>query len=157
MTPDFLDIVLRLAAATGAGMILGINRELKDKPAGVRTHALVALGAAVIPLIASLPPTDGTSVSRALQGVITGIGFLGAGVILRKLEAGTVHGLTTAATIWLAAALGAACGLGYWSIAAVAAALALLILVLGVPFERQLRRQEGLDPADREAREERRH
>jgi putative Mg2+ transporter-C (MgtC) family protein len=155
MTPDFFDIVLRLAAATGSGMILGINRELKDKPAGVRTHALVALGAAVIPLIASLPPTDGTSVSRALQGVITGIGFLGAGVILRKLDSGTVHGLTTAATIWLAAALGAACGLGYWSIAAVASALALLVLVLGVPLERQIRRSEGLDPSDREARDER--
>ncbi|MGQ0641065.1 MAG: MgtC/SapB family protein [Gemmatimonadaceae bacterium] len=152
--PDFLEIVLRLGAATIAGMILGINRELKDKPAGVRTHALVALGSAIVPLIASLPPTDGTSVSRALQGVITGIGFLGAGVILRKMESGTVHGLTTAATIWLAAALGAACGLGYWSVAAVAAAIALLVLVLGVPFERELRRHEGLDPADREAREE---
>ena len=154
MTPDFFEVVLRLVAAAGAGMILGINRELKDKPAGLRTHALVALGAAVVPLIASLPPSDGTSVSRALQGVITGIGFVGAGVILRKLDSATVHGLTTAATIWLAAALGAACGLGYWSVAAVAAAIALLILVLGVPLERGLRHREGLDPADRETREE---
>jgi putative Mg2+ transporter-C (MgtC) family protein len=153
MTTDFLDVVLRLGAAALVGMILGINRELKDKPAGVRTHALVALGAAIIPLIASLPPTDGTSVSRALQGVITGIGFVGAGVIIRNLEAGTVHGLTTAATVWLAAGLGAACGLGYWSVAAVASAIALLILVLGVPFERTLRRSEGMDPRDREERD----
>lgn len=126
-------------------MILGINRELKDKPAGVRTHAIVALGAAIITLLASLPPTDGTSASRALQGVITGIGFLGAGVILRDMTARTIHGLTTAGTIWLAACLGAACGLGYWSVAAVGAAIALLILVLGIPFERQLRRFEQRD------------
>ena len=145
MTTDFADIVLRLVAAAAAGMILGINRELKDKPAGVRTHAIVALGAAIITLLATLPPSDGTSVSRALQGVITGIGFLGAGVILRDQGLGTIHGLTTAGTVWLSACLGAACGLGYWSVAAVGAAIALLILVLGVPFERQLRRFESRD------------
>jgi putative Mg2+ transporter-C (MgtC) family protein len=147
MTSEFFDVVLRLVAATAAGLILGINRELKDKPAGVRTHAIVALGASIITLIATLPPTDGTSVSRALQGVITGIGFLGAGVILRNEQGGTVQGLTTAGTIWLAAALGAACGLGYWSVAAVAAAIALLVLVLGVPIERHLRKQDT-NPAE---------
>ncbi len=152
MTTDFFDIVLRLVAAAGAGMILGINRELMDKPAGVRTHAIVALGAAIITLLASLPPTDGTSASRALQGVITGIGFLGAGVILRDKAVGTIHGLTTAGTIWLAACLGAACGLGYWSVAAVAAAIALLILVLGMPFERQLRRFEQRNDGDPDRR-----
>lgn len=138
----FSDIVLRLFAATLAGMILGINRELKDKPAGVRTHAIVALGASVITLLATLPPHDSTSASRALQGVITGIGFLGAGVILRDMAGTMVHGLTTAATIWLAACLGAACGLGYLSVAATASAIALLILILGVPFERRLRRSD---------------
>jgi putative Mg2+ transporter-C (MgtC) family protein len=148
MTPDFLDIVLRLVAAVAAGMILGINRELKDKPAGVRTHAIVALGASIITLIATLPPSDATSTSRALQGVITGIGFLGAGVILRDMQAGTVQGLTTAGTIWLAACLGAACGLGYWSVAAAAAAVALLILTLGIPFERTLRRYDREDDDD---------
>lgn len=150
MTPQFSDIVIRLLAAAAAGMILGINRELKDKPAGLRTHSIVALGAAMITLVATLPPTDGTSASRALQGVITGIGFLGAGVILRDMTGRTIHGLTTAATIWLAACLGAACGLGYWSVAAVAAAIALLILVLGVPFERQLRRYEREGEAEEE-------
>ncbi len=142
MDVQFSDIVIRLFAATVAGMILGINRELKDKPAGVRTHAIVALGASVITLLATLPPHDTTSASRALQGVITGIGFLGAGVILRDMTGNTVHGLTTAATIWLAACLGAACGLGYLSVAATASAIALLILILGVPFERRLRRAE---------------
>ncbi|MGH7711390.1 MAG: MgtC/SapB family protein [Gemmatimonadaceae bacterium] len=149
MTLEFFDILLRLVAAAGAGMILGINRELKDKPAGVRTHAIVALGASIITLLGVLPPTDATSVSRVLQGVITGIGFLGAGVILRDQTAGTIHGLTTAGTIWLAACLGAACGLGYWSVAAVAAAIALLILVLGIPFERELRRHEPHDDVNR--------
>lgn len=142
MNLAFSDIVIRLLAATVAGMILGINRELKDKPAGVRTHAIVALGASIITLLATLPPQDATSASRALQGVITGIGFLGAGVILRDTSGTAVYGLTTAATIWLSACLGAACGLGYLSIAAMASALALLILVLGVPFERRLRRFE---------------
>lgn len=140
MTPDFSDIVVRLLAASGAGLILGVNRELMDKPAGVRTHAVVALGSAVVTLLATLPPSDLTSASRALQGVITGIGFLGAGVILRDMAGATIRGLTTASTIWLAASLGAACGLGYWSVAAVASAVALLILVLGIPFERQIRR-----------------
>lgn len=140
MTPDFGDIVVRLLAASAVGMILGINRELMDKPAGVRTHAVVSLGAAIITLLATLPPSDATSASRALQGVITGIGFLGAGVILRDMTGGAIRGLTTASTIWLAACLGAACGLGYWSVGAVGAAVALLILVLGIPFERQIRR-----------------
>ncbi len=141
MTPDFADIVVRLLAASAAGMILGINRERMDKPAGVRTHAVVSLGSAIITLLATLPPSDPTSASRALQGVITGIGFLGAGVILRDMTGGgTIRGLTTASTIWLAACLGAACGLGYWSVAAAASAVALLILVLGIPFERQIRR-----------------
>ncbi|HJU75005.1 MAG TPA: MgtC/SapB family protein [Gemmatimonadaceae bacterium] len=139
MNVEFSDIVIRLLAATAAGLILGINRELQDKPAGLRTHAIVALGSAIITLLAVLPPSDGTSASRALQGVITGVGFLGAGVILRT-ETGSVRGLTTAGTIWLAASFGAACGLGYWSVAAVAAGIALLILILGVPVERQLKR-----------------
>jgi putative Mg2+ transporter-C (MgtC) family protein len=142
MNVDFSDIVIRLLAATVAGMILGINRELKDKPAGVRTHAIVALGASIITMLATFPPQDPSSASRALQGVIAGVGFLGAGVILRNPTGSAVYGLTTAATIWLSACLGAACGLGYWSVAATASAVALLILVLGVPFERRLRRLE---------------
>ncbi|MEW5916047.1 MAG: MgtC/SapB family protein [Gemmatimonadota bacterium] len=148
MTPGFEEILLRLLAAAGAGMILGINRELKDKPAGVRTHAIVALGAAIITLVATLPPSDATSASRALQGLIAGIGFLGAGVILRDTSTRSIHGLTTAGTVWLSASLGAACGLGYWSVAAMAAAIALLILVLGIPFERGIRKLDGRDEED---------
>jgi putative Mg2+ transporter-C (MgtC) family protein len=148
MNIEFVDIVLRLLAAAGAGMILGINRELKDKPAGVRTHAIVSLGAAIVTLTATLPPTDPTSASRVLQGLVAGIGFLGAGVILRDTSSRTIHGLTTAGTIWLCACLGAACGLGYWSVAAVAAALSILILVLGIPFERGIRKIEGRDEGD---------
>ena len=142
MDVAFSDIVIRLFAATLAGMILGINRELKDKPAGVRTHAIVALGASIITMLATFPPQDPTSASRALQGVIAGVGFLGAGVILRNPAGSAVYGLTTAATIWLSACLGAACGLGYLSVAATGSAIALLILILGVPFERRLRRAE---------------
>lgn len=142
MNLAFSEIVIRLLTATVAGMILGINRELKDKPAGVRTHAIVALGASMITLLAILPPQDASSAARALQGVITGIGFLGAGVILRDSSGTSVHGLTTAATIWLSAGLGAACGLGYMSVAATGSAVALVILVLGIPFERRIRRRD---------------
>jgi putative Mg2+ transporter-C (MgtC) family protein len=144
MELGFGDILIRLVSAAVAGLILGINRELEDKPAGMRTHAIVSLGAAIITLLAVMPPTHETSASRALQGVVTGIGFLGAGVILRDQDKGRIHGLTTAATIWLAAAMGAAAGLGYWPVAAVAAALALLILVLGIPFERTLHRGDDI-------------
>ncbi len=134
------DIVLRLSAATVVGCIIGLNRELKHEPAGLRTHALVALGAALStalvtwsPDIAS--PQHGDAMSRVIQGIITGVGFLGAGVILRTDDGRTVHGLTTAASIWLAACLGSACGAGAWVVTSVALALLLVILFLGGPVE----------------------
>ena len=137
MSP-FADIAIRLTAATLAGAVIGLNRDLHGKPAGVRTHGLVALGAAVSTLlVVELTPggvVDSNSVSRVVQGIITGIGFLGAGVILRD-AAGHVSGLTTAATIWICAALGGLCGLGSWRLLLVSLALVLLILWAGGPVE----------------------
>ncbi len=134
------EIVLRLGAALLIGSILGLNRELRGKAAGLRTHALVCLGAAVAALIslqspAGVMPVDANAIGRIIQGILTGIGFLGAGVILRD-PAGHVTGLTTAATIWICAVLGAACGLGYWTILGVALSLALIALLLGRAVER---------------------
>jgi putative Mg2+ transporter-C (MgtC) family protein len=133
------EIAVRLGAALILGSALGLNRELHGKPAGLRTHALVSLGAAVATLVSLGFPgetklIDPNAVSRVLQGILTGIGFLGAGVILRDPN-GHVTGLTTAATIWICAVLGVACGLGYWSILAIAIGLTVIALAFGGPVE----------------------
>src|SRR5215217_6507356 len=114
--PDSLQVILRLTAATVVGLLIGLNRELKGKSAGLRTNALVSLGAALLALTSlhmPMGPNEGDPLSRVMQGVITGIGFLGAGVIIQRRQ-GRVEGLTTAAMVWASAALGLACGAGYW-------------------------------------------
>jgi putative Mg2+ transporter-C (MgtC) family protein len=133
------EIAVRLGAALLLGSALGLNRDLHGKPAGLRTHALVSLGAAVAAVIAlGLPgeakSMDPNAISRVLQGILTGIGFLGAGVILRDPE-GHITGLTSAATIWLSATLGVACGLGYWAVVVIAFILTALVSALGGPIE----------------------
>jgi putative Mg2+ transporter-C (MgtC) family protein len=137
---DIQEIALRLSAAALAGAAIGLNRDLRGKPAGVRTHALVTLGAAVSSMLAletglGAGTVDANAVGRVVQGIVTGIGFLGAGVILRDAS-GHVSGLTTAATIWLCAALGILCGMGYWSILLISIGLALIVLLVGGPAER---------------------
>lgn len=140
MPQAWLEILARLGLALVAGGIIGLNRDLHHKQAGVRTNALVSLGAALAVLVVLPPNADDThridSLSRVIQGVLTGIGFLGAGVILRNPTSGRVSGLTTAAAIWLAALLGIACGAGYYAIACVALVLALCAIVCGRPIER---------------------
>lgn len=134
------EIALRLGSAVIIGSTIGLNRELHGKPAGLRTHALVSLGAAVATMVALQLPDrstlpDPNAIGRIVQGILTGIGFLGAGVILHD-PAGHVAGLTTAATIWICAALGIVCGLGYWSLMLVALLLTLLLLLCGRWVER---------------------
>jgi putative Mg2+ transporter-C (MgtC) family protein len=131
---------IRLGAALILGAVLGLNRELHGKPAGLRTHALVTLGAAVATIVALKSPdgsflVDQNAIGRVVQGILTGIGFLGAGVILRD-PAGHVTGLTTAATIWICAVLGIVCGLGYWRVLAIGVALTVCTLLFGRPLER---------------------
>lgn len=138
------DTSLRLGAALLIGSVLGLNREIHGKPAGLRTHALVCLGAAVATLVSlqspmGFIPVDQNAIGRIIQGILTGIGFLGAGVILRDPN-GHVTGLTTAATIWVCAVLGVVCGLGYWLILGVALSMALIALILGVVVERNAAR-----------------
>jgi putative Mg2+ transporter-C (MgtC) family protein len=135
---EFDVIALRLVAATVAGGAIGINRDLRGKPAGVRTHALVTLGSAVVTMLA-LESGDPNNVGRVVQGIITGVGFLGAGVILRD-SAGRVSGLTTAATVWLCATLGPVCAMGDWRLVLLSTVLTLLILVTGGPIEQTAER-----------------
>jgi putative Mg2+ transporter-C (MgtC) family protein len=139
------DIVLRLAAAMLVGSILGINRDLRDKPAGLKTHGLVTIGAAMLTMVsisfaAMSASIDGGTISRVAQGIITGIGFLGAGVILRGESGQSVHGLTTAASVWIAACFGIACGAGQWRVAITALIMSLVILIAGGPVERSIYR-----------------
>jgi putative Mg2+ transporter-C (MgtC) family protein len=130
------DILLRLGTATAAGIAIGLNRDLYNKPIGMRTLALVALGAATVTVatiqfnvMADHPDALSRVVQGVIQGIMAGISFIGAGVILRDRDKQAVTGLTTAATVWLSAALGIACGLGAWVVAATAIVLALIALV----------------------------
>ena len=145
LPPDTSELVLRLFAAAVIGSGIGIDREVRGKPAGMRTHALVSLGAALctVVVIGIAPPNIAhlDAVSRVIQGIIAGVGFLGAGAILKSPE--SVHGLTTAASIWFVAALGIACGTGQWIATFVAVALALLILIGGLAAEKIARRIFG--------------
>src|SRR3984893_10043795 len=136
-----LDIILRLGAAILVGSVIGLNRELHHKPTGMRTLGLVALGSALAVLaVADDPQAD---VSRVIQGVITGIGFLGAGVILHHPTEGKGHGLTTAATTWLTASLGILCGLAAWRTVTVAILLTVVLLTTGGPFEKWCQKRFG--------------
>lgn len=98
---DWSDIVLRLGSATLIGAVIGMNRDLHHKPSGLRTLSLVSLGSALMVMVATMESTDPTAVSRVLQGVMTGLGFLGAGVIVHEAATSKVHGLTTAAAVWV--------------------------------------------------------
>ncbi|HEX5931025.1 MAG TPA: MgtC/SapB family protein [Methyloceanibacter sp.] len=136
MEPDTADAALRLASAVLVGVLVGLNRDLAGKPMGMRTLALVSLGAAVVSVatihfqnLDDHPDALSRVVQGIIQGVMGGIGFIGAGVILRDHKAHTVEGLTTASTVWLTAALGIACGLAAWNVIAIAVIFALATLV----------------------------
>lgn len=126
-------IVVRLGMAALLGGLLGYEREHAGKAAGVRTHMLVAMGAALLVLTAEQAGVQPADNSRVLQGIIAGIGFLGAGTILKGDAESQVRGLTTAAGIWLTAAIGVATGLGRESTALLCTGLALIVLWL-VPW-----------------------
>lgn len=135
MDLDYTDVAVRLGVATLAGALIGINRDLAQKPIGVRTLGLVALGAATVTVAAIQVPgmaenVDALSrvVQGVIQGVMAGISFIGAGVILRDAQTRTVEGLTTAASVWVTAALGIACGFGAWVTVGITVTVALILL-----------------------------
>ena len=123
-------VTLRLLLAALLGGVLGLERERQGKAAGVRTHMLVCLGAALFVLVPDVAGALDDAMSRVIQGVVAGVGFLGAGTILKGDAANQVKGLTTAAGIWLTAAIGVTIGLGHQATGLLCAALALIILPL---------------------------
>ncbi len=131
--PTILEAALRLTLASLFGAIIGWEREVSRKPAGLRTNMMVSLGAATFTLASISVTPEGMQAAdptRIVTGIATGIGFLGAGAILRA--DGTVHGMTTAAGIWVMGAVGVACGIGDYYVAGISTLAALIILfVLG--------------------------
>ena len=123
---EYPEILLRLVLSILAGGLIGLEREVVHKPAGVRTHMLVSLGSALFVIIALEAIPSG--IDKIIAGIATGIGFLGAGTIFKAKS--EVHGLTTAASVWAVAAVGLGIGLGYYLITIIAATLVLLVLHL---------------------------
>jgi putative Mg2+ transporter-C (MgtC) family protein len=132
-TTEQLHIVFRLVVAGGLGAFIGLEREIRGYPAGIRTLALVAMGSSLFTDLTFLFGDAGTS--RVSSQIVVGVGFLGAGVILR--ERGNIRGMTTAATIWTAAAIGMATGLSLYVVAALTA-VAIFVLLEARPLTRRI-------------------
>ncbi|MCU4180664.1 MgtC/SapB family protein [Bosea sp. BH3] len=143
-----LELILRLVAGLLAGVAIGWQRALRHKRAGIRTFGLVGLGTALAATLFD-DATHPDAAGRVIQGVLTGIGFLGAGLIVRREDETAPHGLTTAAAVWVTAALGSAAGLGHWLVAFAATALALLLLALDHSIEHWARGR-AVQPQDDE-------
>jgi putative Mg2+ transporter-C (MgtC) family protein len=150
---DTSEIAIRLVVATLAGAALGLNRDLRGKPTGVRTLGLVGLASAMIVVAVGHGEGD---VSRVMQGIVTGIGFLGAGVIIRSEKGKHVHNLTTAACVWLTACIGAACGVANWPLVVAGTPIVLVLLVFGGRFEKFVHRRWPSDSGTEDDAERRR-
>ena len=143
---DWPEILLRLGTATFAGGAIGLNRDLHGKPIGLKTLGIVGLSTATVVLLAvqcAEPGKITNAASRVIQGILTGIGFLGAGVIVHESDRFRVRGLTSAACTFLAACLGITCGAGEWKIVLVALAFTFVLLTIGRHVERWLHRAFG--------------
>lgn len=136
-------VLVRLMIAMLLGGVIGYERLHEHKPAALRTHMLVALGAALFALIPSLSGMDLHDASRVIQGVAAGVGFLGAGTILKLSEQHKIEGLTSAASIWVTAAVGAAAGVGFTGAAIVAALFGWVILGTMQRLEHRLQNDPG--------------
>ena len=134
---QFVTVLIRVIASVVLGGIVGIEREKAGKPAGLRTHMLVSLGTALVVVACAGSGMNMDGLSRVIQGIVTGIGFIGAGSILKLDKDLDIRGLTTAAGLWLTAAVGVACGLGALGIAVIGAVLALIILALEGAFQKE--------------------
>lgn len=132
---EFARVCLRLFAASLFGALIGLQRESIGKPAGLRTHMLVALGSAVFVIVPVQLGMDSDGASRIIQGVATGIGFIGGGAILKLSANREIEGLTTSAGIWLTSAIGIGVGLGGLGIGLLSTIFAVVILAVLVPFE----------------------
>jgi putative Mg2+ transporter-C (MgtC) family protein len=142
---DWTEIILRLGVATLAGGLIGLNRDLHGKPIGLKTLSLVSLATATLLVLTHSGDTAKVSdaASRVIQGIVTGIGFLGAGVIVHAGRHFNVRGLTSAACTWFAACIGIACGLGQWRLVTVALVITFAVLTIGNRIEHWLHRKLG--------------
>ncbi|MGM0451499.1 MAG: MgtC/SapB family protein [Pseudomonadota bacterium] len=139
-----LEMLIRLSVAVGLALLLGLERELRRKPAGLRSHMLVSLGAAAFIMMgmhilfatAEGDPSARIDPTRIVEGVIGGIGFLGAGSIIQSR--GNIQGITTGASIWTAGAVGVACGIGNLALASMVTVMALIIMAVLGHFEREV-------------------
>jgi len=136
-----LRVVIRLVAAIVCGGMIGLQRESAGKPAGLRTHALVCLGTAIVVVSCGAAGMSLDGSSRVIQGIVTGIGFIGAGSILKLSEEHSIRGLTTSASIWVTAGVGIAVGLGRLGMALIATSLALVILAVVGALERRIEKR----------------
>lgn len=157
-TPQLPEMLFRMCLAMFTGALIGVDRELAGKPAGLRTHMMVALGSAAFALAgiyvmeqSRTPQSSEIDPTRVLQGIVGGIGFLGAGTIIQSR--GSVEGITTASSIWVIGAVGAAWGMGYYPLASATTLGAMFILVgMGI-FEYRIqgyirRRRERANPSE---------
>ena len=128
-------MLIRMTVAVLLGGLVGIQREQAGKPAGVRTHMLVCLGTTVVVVACTGMGMQFDAQSRVIQGIVTGIGFIGAGSILKLSEERDIQGLTTAAGLWMTAAIGIACGVGTIGIAIVSAVMTVIVLALAGVIE----------------------
>lgn len=137
-----VDLAWRLLLAAGLGAAVGLEREYRQKPAGLRTNILIALGSALFTILSISMGHESGTADRIAAQIVTGIGFLGGGAILRS--GNTVHGMTTAATIWVNAAIGVAAGMGQYALATATAVLTLVVLGVLPPIEAYFERRAGL-------------
>lgn len=147
---DWFNLIFRVGLSIFVGGLIGFERQWtgSNRSAGVRTHMVISLGATLFVLLPLQMPVDYSSanaLSRTIQGIATGVGFIGAGLILQQFNRGRVKGLTSAAAIWTTAGLGTAVGCGFWQLALVGT-LAMLIVLSGVkqvkkPIAVRLRRR----------------
>jgi putative Mg2+ transporter-C (MgtC) family protein len=160
LSGDFLDwpdgtlagqVVGRILVAALLGAILGYERERQGKSAGVRTHTLVSLAAAFFVIIPQQAGASAGDLTRVIQGVAAGVGFLGAGSIIKQNEQGVIHGLTTAAGIFFTTAVGVAAGLGRDLTAILCTALALVVLTLLPKAQGWLERRLGVNPPEQKS------
>jgi putative Mg2+ transporter-C (MgtC) family protein len=145
--------VTTVVLAVVLGATIGLEREISGKAAGLRTNILICVGAAVFTIISKQMAAEHSgSVTRIAAQIVTGVGFLGAGAIIQ--DRGGVHGLTTAATIWLVASIGMACGAGFYRLAAIGTGIAMVVLIgvakLAKPLERYKAQRKPESPAEEE-------
>jgi len=136
------DLILRLLLAAGLGAAIGLEREIRQKPAGLRTNILIGVGSALFSLASVAMTRYGGTPDRIAANIVTGVGFLGGGAILRGDK--SVQGMTTAATIWVNAAIGVAAGIGEYRLAIAATGITLIVLIVLPSIERYFEGRAGL-------------